>query len=136
MECDLLMFKSLFKSVSAIPSVGAESEGLGHFHILFHFIDNMILYNLLRLLYLGRNWLDLLECVWLCSYLNLGGVGIGHIVMEFAGASLWCWLALWCGGGGPGRDEAGARTAGISGRRWRAPSTPSRWFWGPIAWAP
>ena len=24
------------------------------------------------------------------------------IVMEFAGASLGCWLALWCGGGGPG----------------------------------
>jgi hypothetical protein len=79
------MFKSLFKSVSTIACVGAESEGFGHFHILFHFIDNMILYNLLRLLNLGRNWLDLLESVWLRSYLNLGGVGIGHIVREFAG---------------------------------------------------
>jgi hypothetical protein len=42
----------LFKSVCAIASVGTESESFGHFHILFHFIDNMILYNLLWLLYL------------------------------------------------------------------------------------
>ena len=94
------MFKSLFESVSAVASVGTESESLGHFHILFHFIDNMILYNLLWLLYLGRHRLDLLECVWLRSYLNLGGIGIGHIVWEFPGnrrtpIKIIRWLSLW-----------------------------------------
>jgi hypothetical protein len=51
-EFDLLMLKCLFKSVRTIASVGTESESFRHFHILFHFIDNMILYNLLWLLYL------------------------------------------------------------------------------------